>query len=83
MWHWPVSFAIGTGDPNFASVLLPAVQTTPFDVSFVYNGTSFSEMVAPKTVFDFPAGGVSAFTVTGIDPADGLDPSNTSFLSPG
>ena len=77
------SFAIGAGDPNFASVLLPAVQTNPFDVSFVYDGVDFSDLVAPETVFDFPGLGVSAFTVTGIDPSDGLDPGNTTALITG
>ncbi len=77
------SFAIGPGDPNFASVLLPAVQTNPFDVSFIYDGMSFSDLVAPETVFDFPDGGVSAFTVTGIDPSDGLDPGNTTAFITG
>lgn len=77
------SFAIGAGDPNFASVLLPAVQSNPFDVSFVYNGMSFSDMVAPETVFDFPTLGVDAFTVTGIDPSDGLDPADTTAFITG
>ncbi len=71
------SFSTGAGNPNFASVLLPAVQSTDFDVSFTWDGIMYSDMVAPLTVFDFPYGGVDAFTVTGIDPADGLDPSNT------
>ena len=78
-----VFVAIGAGDPNFASVLLPAVQANPFDVSFVYNGTSFSDMVAPETVFDFPALGVDAFTVTGIDPSDELDPGDTTAFITG
>ncbi len=77
------SFAIGAGDPNFASVLLPAVQLDPFDVSFIYNGMDFSDMVSPETVFDFPNGGVDAFTVTGIDPADGLDPADTTAFITG
>jgi hypothetical protein len=77
------SFAIGAGDPNFASVLLPAVQSDPFDVSFIYNGMDFSDMVSPETVFDFPNGGVDAFTVTGIDPADGLDPADTTAFITG
>ena len=34
-------------------------------------------------MFDFPTGGVNTFTVTGIDPADGLDPSNTSAFATG
>jgi len=77
------SFATGAGDPNFASVLLPAVQTAPFDLSFLYNGTVFTDMLAPKTVFDFPAGGVDGFTVTGIDPTDGLDPADTTAFITG
>jgi len=40
-------------------------------------------MVLPETVFDFPAGGVDAFTVTGIDPADGLDPADTTAFITG
>jgi hypothetical protein len=76
------TFAIGAGDPNFASVIFPAVQTTPFDLSFMYDGMEFNDMVMPETVFDFPAGGVDAFTVTGIDPADGLDPADmTAFIT--
>jgi hypothetical protein len=77
------SFAIGAGNPNFASVLLPAVQSNPFDVSFVDNGTDFSDMVSPETMFDFPTGGVGAFTVTGIDPSDGLDPGDTTAFITG
>jgi hypothetical protein len=37
----------------------------------------------PETVFDFPTGGVSAFTVGGIDPADGLDPADTTAFITG
>jgi PEP-CTERM motif-containing protein len=77
------SFSTGAGEPNFASVLLPAVQSDPFDVSFTYNGVAHTDTLAPLTIFDFPAGGVSPFTVTGIDPADGLDPSNTSAFATG
>jgi hypothetical protein len=40
-------------------------------------------MVLPETVFDFPTGGVGAFTVTGIDPADGLDPADTTAFITG
>ncbi len=64
-------------------MLLPAVQSDPFDVSFIYNGMDFSDMVSPETVFDFPNGGVDAFTVTGIDPADGLDPADTTAFITG
>ncbi|MFL5283745.1 MAG: hypothetical protein ACJ8AW_22830, partial [Rhodopila sp.] len=37
--------------------------------------------VAPNTVFNFPTGGVSTFTVTGIDPADNLDPTNATAFT--
>jgi len=75
-------YQTGMGNPNFASVLLPAVQANPFDISFTYNGTDFSNMLLPGTVFDFPTLGVGAFTVTGIDPSDGLDPTNpTAFIT--
>lgn len=77
------SFATGAGNPNFASVIFPAVQTAPFDLSFLYGGTDHGDMVLPGTVFDFPAGGVDAFTVTGIDPADGLDPADTTAFITG
>ncbi len=77
------SFSIGSGDPNFASVLLPAVQSDPFDVSFIYNGVKYSDVLASLTVLDFPAGGVSQFTVTGIDPSDGIDPDDTSAFVTG
>jgi PEP-CTERM motif len=77
------SFAIGAGDPNFASVLLPAVQANPFNLSFVYDGVGYNDMLAPETVFDFPSGGVDAFNVTGIDPSDGLDPADTTAFITG
>jgi hypothetical protein len=77
------SFSTGAGDPNFASVLLPAVQSDPFDVSFTFDGVAYTDTVAPLTVFDFPTGGVSAFKVTGVDPADGLEPSDTSAFVTG
>jgi hypothetical protein len=76
-------YAIGVGDPNFASVELPAVQSDPFDLAFVWNGITFNELLAADTWFTFPAGGVSAFTVTGIDPSDGLDPGNTTAFMTG
>jgi hypothetical protein len=76
------SFAIGAGDPNFASVLFPSIQT-PFELSFVFSGMDFNDTVMPGTVFDFPTGGVGPFTVTGIDPADGLDPANTTAFITG
>ena len=76
-------FATGAGNPNFASVIFPAVQTAPFDLSFMSDGVDFNDVVMPQTVFDFPTGGVDAFTITGIDPADGLDPADTTAFITG
>jgi hypothetical protein len=68
-------FRIGSGDPNFASVSLPAIQLV-YGLSFLQNGRVIDETLAANTPFFFPTGGVSEFRVFGINP--GLDPSNTS-----
>lgn len=70
-------YATGAGDPNFASVLLPGVQAGPFSVSYLGGSGIMTALVAPGLAYAFPAGGVSAFQVRGINPADGLDPANT------
>jgi hypothetical protein len=76
------SYATAPGNPNFASVLLPAIQTTSYLVTFTSNGKLVTDTVAPNTVFDFPPGGVSAFTVTGIAAADALSPADaTAFVT--
>jgi len=77
------SFAIGAGNPNFASVILPAVQADPFDLSFVWEGITYHDNLLPETLFSFPSGGVSGFTVTGIHPSVGLDPANTTAFITG
>jgi hypothetical protein len=75
-------YAIGTGDPKFASVLLPAVQSNSFTLSFLMGQSIFHQLLAPNTEFFFPSGGVAAFDVTGIDPAANLDPANvTAFVT--
>jgi hypothetical protein len=76
------TYTTGAGNPNFASVELPAIQTAPYTVSFLNNGVQETDTVAPSTVLTFPSGGVGTFTVTGIDPADNLDPANaTAFVT--
>ena len=76
------SYATSPGNPNFASVLLPAIQTTSYLVTFLNNGKQVTSTVAPNTVFAFPTGGVSSFTVTGIAAADNLNPANaTAFVT--
>jgi hypothetical protein len=68
----------GVGDPNFASVILPDVGGGVFDLSYL---ASMVVLHAGVQYF-FPTGGVSEFTVTGIDPSADLDPADTSaFLT--
>ncbi len=75
-------YATGAGNPNFASVLPPAIQTSPYLVTFINNGKQETNSVAPNTVLKFPTGGISAFTVTGISAADNISPSNpTAFVT--
>ena len=77
-------YEIGAGDPNFASVELPAVQNPgPYDL-YLWNGSHFvfDTTLGPDTVFDFGAGGVSEFEILGIASSVGLDPNSaTDFVS--
>jgi hypothetical protein len=71
-------YAIGPGDPNFASVFLPDVGGGMFTVSF----GSTAQAVAAGVQFFFPPGGVPAFSVRGIQRAAGVDPANvTAFIT--
>ena len=71
-------YATGTGDPNFASVILPDVGGGVFDLSFDATEVSLDAGMQ----YFFPAGGVADFTVTGINSAAELDPADTSaFLT--
>ena len=69
----------GAGDPNFASVILPDVGGGVFDLSYL----STMVVVDAGVQYFFPAGGVSEFTVTGIDPSAHLDPADTSAFVTG
>ncbi len=71
-------YAIGAGDPNFASVILPDVGGGVFDLSYLSTEIPLDAGVQ----YFFPTGVVADFTVTGIDPAAELDPADTSALSP-
>ena len=71
-------FAIGAGDPNFASVILPDVGDGLFELLF----GSESHIVADGDQFFFPAGGVGEFSVRGIETSAMLDPGNvTAFIT--
>jgi hypothetical protein len=76
-------YKTGAGDPNFASVVLPTLQAAPYDLSFMDGSTLETVLLAGGVPFLFPVGGVDSFTVTGIDPALGLDPADTQAFVTG
>lgn len=88
-------YAIGAGDPNFASVLLPTgIGDNLFDL-FLWNGTMFADsgidLTGGSQYFFTPIGvGVDRFSIRGIETSAGLDPENVTafitgltFVSPG
>jgi len=76
-------YAIGAGDPNFASVLLPDVGDGEFTLDYVFNGQSVHTSLADGIQFFFPQGGVGAFRVGGIELSAGLDPADASAFITG
>jgi hypothetical protein len=75
-------YAVGAGDPKFASVILPAVGDNLFTLSFLVGGSTILQEVTANTQFFFPSGGVGAFDVTGIETSAMLDPNNvTAFVT--
>jgi hypothetical protein len=71
-------YTIGAGNPNFASVIFPNVGDGLFDLTF----GSTTQTVASGVEFFFPVGGVSHFSVRGIETSVGLDPGNvTAFIT--
>jgi hypothetical protein len=76
-------YEIGAGDPNFASVELPAVQNpNPYDL-YLWNGSKFvfDTTLNPDTVFDFGGNGVSEFEILGIAASVGLNPNSPDFVT--
>jgi len=75
-------YATGSGNPNFASVTLPAVGDGIFTLAFLQGQNQVLQQLLANTQFFFPAGGVSAFDVTGIETSAMLDPNNvTAFIT--
>jgi hypothetical protein len=70
-------YAIGPGDPNFASVLLPDVGDGVYELHR-WNGTAwvFDRLLTAGVPHSFPAGGVDRFRIKGIEASAGLDPTN-------
>jgi len=61
------NFAVGAGDPNFASVTLP-VQSGPYDIEALIGGMWQAEgLLLSLDTFVFPDGGVSDFRVLDVD----------------
>ncbi len=76
-------YAVGTGDPLFASVTLP-IGTGDSMYTLIVSGIALTLSGGQR--FDFAAngfpGGVAAFEVLGIEPAAQLDPTNpTAFVT--
>ena len=75
-------YAIGPGDPNFKSVLLPEAGDNIFDL-YLWNGSEYKYHVSVASGFNytFPTG-VDRFRVLGIEASAGLDPNNvTAFIT--
>jgi PEP-CTERM motif len=78
-------YAIGEGDPNFASVLLPTgIGDNLFDL-FVWNGTDFVDSginLLGGDQYFFGGLGVDRFSIRGIETSAALDPDNvTAFIT--
>lgn len=78
-------YAIGAGNPNFASVLLPTgIGDNLFDL-FLWNGSSFVDSGINLTGGDqyfFGGPGVDRFSIRGIEASAALDPDNvTAFIT--
>jgi hypothetical protein len=76
-------YAIGAGDPNFASVLLPDIGDGVFTLEYTDAGGAHSVTVEDGAQYFFGQGGVSGFRVGGIEASAGLDPANTTAFITG
>lgn len=75
-------YAIGAGDPNFASVLLPNIGDGNYMLAYTDGSGAKSVALAHGSQYFFAQGGVSAFRVSGIETEAMLDPANaTAFIT--
>lgn len=78
-------YAIGAGDPNFASVLLPTGIGDNFFDLFLWDGFSFVDSginLTGGSQFFFGGLGVARFSIRGIEASADLDPNNvTAFIT--
>lgn len=80
-------YEIGTGDPNFQSVVLPTgIGDGLYDI-FGFDALGNAVLLADDwlggSVFNFGLGGLSRFRVSDIEPGAGLDPANTTAFITG
>lgn len=80
-------YAIGEGNPNFATLDLPDnIGDGLYDI-FGFDAGGNLLLLADdwdgRQVFSFATGGVSRFRVTGIETSAGLDPANTTAFITG
>jgi hypothetical protein len=77
-------YAIGTGNPNFASVTLATgIGDNSFDL-YLFDGTNwvFKTYLTGGNTYTFDPGGVDRFRILGIELSAGLDPQNpTAFIT--
>lgn len=77
-------YKVRYGDPFFASVLLPTgVGDDEYTIEYLNGSTIEIVTVHSGTWFNFPAMGVAAFKVTGIEVSAGLDPTNPNAFVTG
>lgn len=75
-------YAIGAGDPKFASVLLPNVGDGQYTLDYTDGTGAQTVPLGHDSQYFFGEGGVAAFRVTGIETDAALDPNNvTAFIT--
>ncbi len=75
-------YAVGATGPNFQSLLLPNVGDGAYTLAYTDGSGAHSTALQHDQQFFFGSGGVSAFTVTGIETSAMLDPGNaTAFIT--
>ena len=75
-------YAIGAGDPKFASVLLPNVGDGQYTLDYTDGTGAQTVPLGHDSQYFFGEGGVAAFRVTCIETDAALDPNNvTAFIT--
>lgn len=77
-------YAIGAGDPNFASVLLPEVGDNLFEL-WLWNGVDYilADILEAGVEYLFDPAGIDRFRILGIETSAMLDPENAAAFVTG